>query len=249
MGDEGSATPSMHLRRDFSKKSTSSKNQQKNQQLNSTALRTTRRGAGAHGPPRVSGESLWGTLVPMGDLGTEESNDSPTKGTAPKSANTDNVRKRNEYPKAFVPTLSPLFILTKIGTRDKPYINQHKLPYNIPNTKHSRRGHPATKEMCKSGFQGRHGEAVGRRPPSRDSILKRGLRQSGNNKGPERVQEVSRDRSRMVPFSQIAPKHNKTTVLRALIPWREELPKSGNFLNPRFSGLLSFPEKNGPLSC
>ena len=45
----------------------------------STALRKTRRGGGAHGPPRFSGESFRGTLVPR-------SRSSPTKVTAPGNA-------------------------------------------------------------------------------------------------------------------------------------------------------------------
>ena len=45
--------------------------------------------AGWRGP--LAALRLWG--VTLGDIGTEESIDSPTKGTAPESANADNVRK------------------------------------------------------------------------------------------------------------------------------------------------------------
>ena len=59
-----------------------------------------------------------------------------------------------------------------------------------------------------------------------------------------RVQEVSRDRSRIIHPSLIAPRHNKTSVLELACPSRGELPNSENFLNPRLSGLLSFSEVN-----
>ena len=49
------------------------------------------------------------------------------------------------------------------------------------------------------------------------------------------IQEVSRD-------DQIAPKHNKTSVLELSYPSKGDLLNSDNFLNPRLSGLLSFPK-------
>ena len=58
----------------------------------STALRKTQRGGGAHGPPRFSGESLRGTLVPR-------SRSSPTKVTAPGSAIAFKVQIQNWDPR------------------------------------------------------------------------------------------------------------------------------------------------------
>ena len=51
-----------------------------------------------------------------------------------------------------------------------------------------------------------------------------------------RVQEVSRNRSRIIRPSLIAPKHNKSKVLVFLCSLREELPNSNHFLNPQNPG-------------
>ena len=67
----------------------------------STALRRTPRGGGAHGPPRFSGESLQGTLVPR-------SQSSPTKVTAPGSAVAFKIHRLNWDPRESSATSPPL---------------------------------------------------------------------------------------------------------------------------------------------
>ena len=67
----------------------------------STALRRTPRGGGAHGPPRFSGETLQGTLVPR-------SRSSPTKVTAPGSAIAFKIQKQNCDPRESSAASPPL---------------------------------------------------------------------------------------------------------------------------------------------
>ena len=57
-----------------------------------------------------------------------------------------------------------------------------------------------------------------------------------------RVQEVSRDGSRIIRPQLIAPKHSKTRVVGAFVSWREDLHNSDSFLNPRLPGFLSLPD-------
>ena len=54
-----------------------------------------------------------------------------------------------------------------------------------------------------------------------------------------RVQEISKDRSRIIHPSLTALKHNSTSIFWEFsYPWREELPNSDNFLNPRLPGVF-----------
>ena len=78
-----------------------------------TVLRRTPRGGGAHGPPRFSGESLQGTLVPR-------SRSSPTKVTAPGSAIAFRIQKQNWDPRESSAASPPLRSEHKQGqTADK----------------------------------------------------------------------------------------------------------------------------------
>ena len=120
-----------------------SKSLKRYQTHKSTALRRTPRGGGAHGPPRLSGESLRGTLVPR-------SRSSPTKVTAPGSAIAFKIQRLSWDPRECSAASPPLKankgkdnLQTRQDHNILPYIiaiTERKLADNLPNTETRKRG-------------------------------------------------------------------------------------------------------------